>query len=47
MLMAVVQRVSGDAVSASTERLVYFTGWVALMIFLVVVTIGDIQRLFS
>ena len=33
MLMAVVQRVSGDAVSASTERLVYFTGWVALMVF--------------
>jgi regulator of sigma E protease len=45
MLMAIVQRVSGDRVSATTERLVYFTGWVALMVFLVVVTLGDIQRL--
>jgi regulator of sigma E protease len=47
MVMAVVQRLSGDRVSATTERLVYFTGWVALMIFLVVVTFSDIQRLFS
>jgi len=46
-LMAVVQRLSGDRISASTERLVYFTGWVALMLFIVVVTIGDIQRLLS
>jgi len=45
MVMAVVQRVSGNRVSPATERLVYFTGWVALMVFLVVVTIGDIQGL--
>jgi regulator of sigma E protease len=45
MLMAVVQRLSGDRVSPATERLVYFTGWVALMLFLVVVTIGDIEGL--
>ena len=45
MLMAVVQRLSGDRVSASAERLVYFTGWVALMLFLVVVTIGDVEGL--
>ena len=47
MVMAIVQRLSGDRVSATTERLVYFTGWVALMLFLVVVTFGDIQRLFD
>ena len=29
------------------KRLVYFTGWVALMLFLIVVTFGDIQRLFD
>jgi len=46
-LMAVVQRISGDRISASTERLVYFTGWVVLMLFIVVVTIGDVQRLLS
>ena len=45
--MAVVQRLSGDRISTSAERLVYFTGFVALMIFLVIVTIGDIQRLFG
>ncbi len=47
MVMAIVQRLSGDRVSATTERLVYFTGWVALMLFLIVVTFGDIQRLFD
>jgi regulator of sigma E protease len=46
-VMAVVQRVSGDRISASTERLVYFTGWVALMVFIVIVTLGDIQRIFA
>jgi regulator of sigma E protease len=45
MVMAVVQRLSGNRVSPNAERLVYFTGWVALMAFLVVVTIGDIQGL--
>ncbi len=45
MVMAVVQRLSGNRVSPATERLVYFTGWVALMVFLVVVTIGDIRGL--
>jgi regulator of sigma E protease len=45
MLMAVVQRLSGNRISPATERLVYFTGWVALMLFLVVVTIGDVQGL--
>ncbi len=47
MVMAVVQAASGNRVSPATERLVYFTGWVALMLFLVVVTFGDIQRLLS
>jgi len=47
MVMGVVQKLSGDRVSASAERLVYFTGWVLLMVFLVVVTIGDIQALFD
>ena len=46
-VMAIVQRASGDRISASTERLVYFTGWVALMVFIVIVTIGDIQRIFE
>lgn len=46
-LMAIVQRLSGDRISATTERLVYFTGWVALMIFIVIVTLGDIQRVFG
>jgi regulator of sigma E protease len=45
MVMAVVQRLSGNRISPATERLVYFTGWVALMLFLVVVTIGDVQNL--
>jgi len=47
MVMAIVQAASGNRVSPATERLVYFTGWVALMVFLVLVTFGDIQRLFS
>jgi len=47
MVMAIVQRLSGNRVSATTERLVYFTGWVALMVFLVVVTFSDIQRIFD
>ena len=45
MVMAVVQRLSGNRVSPAAERMVYFTGWVALMVFLVIVTIGDIQGL--
>jgi regulator of sigma E protease len=45
MVMAVVQQASGNRVSPATERLVYFTGWVALMVFLVIVTIGDVQGL--
>ncbi|MEX1297143.1 MAG: site-2 protease family protein [Candidatus Limnocylindrales bacterium] len=44
-VMAVAQRLSGDRISASTERLIYFTGWVALMVFIVIVTISDIQGL--
>ena len=47
MLMAVVQKASGDRVSPETERLVYFTGWLVLMAFLVWVTISDIQRIAS
>jgi regulator of sigma E protease len=47
MLMAVIQKVSGDRVSATAERLVYLTGWVALMIFIVFVTISDIERAFG
>jgi regulator of sigma E protease len=47
MVMAIVQKLSGDRVSATTERLIYFTGWVALMVFLVIVTFSDIQRLFE
>jgi hypothetical protein len=43
--MAIVQRLSGDRISAATERLVYFTGWVALMVFIVIVTISDVQGL--
>ena len=45
MVMAVVQRLTGNRISPATERLVYFTGWVALMLFLVVVTVGDVQNL--
>jgi regulator of sigma E protease len=45
MVMAAVQAASGNRVSPATERLVYFTGWVALMVFIVVVTFSDIQRL--
>ena len=44
MLMGVVQSASGNRVSPATERLVYFTGWVLLMVFLVVVTFNDIGR---
>lgn len=47
MVMGVVQAASGNRVSPAAERLVYFTGWVALMVFLVVVTFSDIQRLLS
>jgi regulator of sigma E protease len=47
MLIGVVQAVSGNRISASTERLLYFIGWVALMLFLVLVTFNDIQRWFS
>ncbi len=47
MVMAVVQRLSGDRISAATERLVYFTGWVVLMVFIAIVTISDIQGLFE
>ncbi len=46
MVMAIVQAASGNRISARTERLVYFTGWVALMLFLVIVTFNDIGRLF-
>ena len=45
MVMAAVQRMTGNRISPATERLVYFTGWVALMLFLVVVTVGDVQNL--
>ncbi len=47
MVMALVQAVSGNRVSPAAERLVYFTGWLALMAFLVWVTISDIGRLAS
>jgi regulator of sigma E protease len=47
MVMGVVQAVSGNRVSPEAERLVYFTGWLALMAFLVWVTISDIGRLAS
>ena len=47
MVMAVVQRLSGDRISAATERLVYFAGWVAMMLFIVIVTVSDIQGLFE
>ncbi len=47
MVMGVVQAASGNRVSPATERLVYFTGWVALMVFLVVVTFSDIQRMLA
>jgi regulator of sigma E protease len=47
MVMGIVQAASGNRVSPATERLVYFTGWVALMMFLVVVTFSDIQRMLS
>ena len=45
MVMGVVQALSGNRISQSAERLVYLTGWVALMLFLVVVTIGDVRGL--
>ena len=47
MVMGVVQKLSGDRITPSAERLVYFTGWVALMLFLVVVTFNDLGRLFG
>jgi regulator of sigma E protease len=47
MVMGVVQAVSGNRVSPEAERLVYFTGWLALMAFLIWVTISDIGRLTS
>lgn len=47
MLMGILQAVSGDRISPETERLVYFTGWVLLMAFLVWVTISDIGRIAS
>jgi regulator of sigma E protease len=47
MVMAVIQKLSGDRVSATAERMVYLTGWVALMILIVYVTISDVQRLFG
>ncbi len=47
MVMSVVQAASGNRVSPEAERLVYFTGWLALMAFLVWVTISDIGRLAS
>jgi regulator of sigma E protease len=47
MVMGVVQAVSGNRVSPEAERLVYLTGWLALMAFLVWVTISDIGRLTS
>ncbi len=47
MVMGVVQAATGNRVSPNAERLVYFTGWVALMVFLVVVTFSDFQRLLS
>lgn len=47
MVMGVVQAASGNRVSPEVERLVYFTGWLALMAFLVWVTISDIGRLTS
>ena len=47
MVMGVVQALSGNRVSPEAERLVYFTGWLALMAFLVWVTISDIGRLTS
>jgi regulator of sigma E protease len=45
MAMGLVQAASGGRITPATERLVYLTGWVALMLFLVVVTFSDIQRL--
>ncbi len=47
MVMGVVQAASGNRVSPAAERLVYFTGWVALMLFLVAVTFNDVGRLFG
>jgi regulator of sigma E protease len=45
MVMGIVQAASGNRVSPAAERLIYFTGWVALMIFLVIVTFNDVGRL--
>ncbi len=47
MVMAVAKAASGNRISPETERLIYFAGWVALMAFLVWVTISDISRLAS
>jgi len=47
MVMGVVQAASGNRVSPAAERLVYFSGWVALMLFLVVVTFNDVGRIFE
>ncbi len=47
MVMGIVQALSGNRVSPEAERLVYFTGWLALMAFLVWVTISDIGRIAS
>lgn len=47
MVMGVVQALSGNRVSPQAERLVYFTGWLVLMAFLVWVTISDIGRIAS
>ena len=43
--VALIQRVSGNRVSESAERLVYMTGFILLMLLLVYVTFFDIQRL--
>jgi membrane-associated protease RseP (regulator of RpoE activity) len=45
MVMAVIQKLSGDRVSATAERMVYLTGWVALMAFLAMMTFNDVGRL--
>lgn len=47
MVMGVVQALTGNRVSPAAERLVYFSGWVLLMVFMVVVTFSDIQGIFE
>ncbi|MEA2026515.1 MAG: M50 family metallopeptidase [Chloroflexota bacterium] len=47
MVMGTAQAASGNRIRPETERLIYFTGWVALMVFLVLVTFSDIQRWLS